>query len=54
MATLAHHFLYGRVRALTHEFEWVGHEIHQFLLYQQTQDGSAGDDPDSANGEAEA
>jgi biopolymer transport protein ExbB len=36
MATLAHHFLYGRVRALTHEFEWVGHEIHQFLLHEQT------------------
>ncbi len=31
MATLAHHFLYGRVRALTHEFEWVGHEMYQFL-----------------------
>jgi biopolymer transport protein ExbB len=40
MATLAHHFLYGRVRALTHEFEWVGHEIHQFLLYEQTQESS--------------
>jgi biopolymer transport protein ExbB len=40
MATLAHHFLYGRVRALTHEFEWVGHEIHQFLMHEQTQEGS--------------
>jgi len=31
MAHLAHHFLYGRVRALVHEFEWVGHDINQFL-----------------------
>lgn len=31
MAMLAHHFLYGRVRALVHDFEWVGHNIHEFL-----------------------
>lgn len=31
MAILAHHFLYGRVRALVHDFEWVGHTIHEFL-----------------------
>jgi biopolymer transport protein ExbB len=31
MAYLAHHFLYGRVRALVHEFEWVGHNIYEFL-----------------------
>ncbi len=31
MATLAHHFLYGRVRALAHDLEWVGHNIHEFL-----------------------
>ncbi|MFP4069805.1 MAG: MotA/TolQ/ExbB proton channel family protein [Verrucomicrobiota bacterium] len=31
MAVLAHHFLYGRVRALVHDFEWVGHNIHEFL-----------------------
>lgn len=31
MATLAHHFLAGRVRALVHDFEWVGHTIHEFL-----------------------
>jgi len=31
MATLAHHFLCGRVRALVHDFEWVGHNIHEFL-----------------------
>jgi biopolymer transport protein ExbB len=31
MAMLAYHFLSGRVRALVHEFEWVGHDIHEFL-----------------------
>jgi len=31
MATTAHHFLYGRVRALVQDFEWVGHNIHEFL-----------------------
>ncbi len=31
MATLAHHFLFGRVRALVNEFEWVGHSIYEFL-----------------------
>jgi biopolymer transport protein ExbB len=31
MAVLAHHFLTGRVRALVHDFEWVGHEIFEFL-----------------------
>ena len=38
MATLAHHFLYGRVRSLVHDFEWVGHTIHEFLT---TDPGSA-------------
>jgi Biopolymer transport proteins len=32
MALLAHQFLYGRVRALVHDFEYVGHEIYQFLI----------------------
>lgn len=31
MAMLAYHFLSGRVRALVHDFEWVGHDIHEFL-----------------------
>jgi biopolymer transport protein ExbB len=31
MAMLAYHFLCGRVRALVHDFEWVGHDIHEFL-----------------------
>jgi biopolymer transport protein ExbB len=32
MAMLAYHFLNGRVRALVHDFEWLGHEIHEFLI----------------------
>lgn len=35
MAVLAHHFLAGRVRALVHDFEWVGHEIFEFLTTDQ-------------------
>ncbi|MDQ8195194.1 MotA/TolQ/ExbB proton channel family protein [Coraliomargarita sp. SDUM461004] len=31
MAMLAYHFLSGRVRALVHDFEWMGHDIHEFL-----------------------
>lgn len=31
MATLAHHFLYGRVRALVHDFEWAGHTLYELL-----------------------
>ena len=34
MAMLAYHFLSGRVRALVHDFEWVGHDIHEFLSMQ--------------------
>ena len=34
MAMLAYHFLSGRVRALVHDFEWVGHDIHEFLSVQ--------------------
>ncbi len=32
MAYLAHHFLYGRVRALVHDMEWAANDIMQFLL----------------------
>ena len=28
---LGHHFLFGRVRAIIHDIEWVGHEILEFL-----------------------
>ena len=34
MAMLAYHFLSGRVRALVHDFEWVGHDIHELLSTQ--------------------
>ena len=34
MAMLAYHFLSGRVRVLVHDFEWVGHDIHEFLSMQ--------------------
>jgi len=30
-ATLGHHFLLGRVRALVHDFEWVGHTVYEIL-----------------------
>lgn len=36
MAMLAFHFLAGRVRALVHELEWLGHEIHEFLCFDKT------------------
>ncbi|TVP78705.1 MAG: MotA/TolQ/ExbB proton channel family protein [Puniceicoccaceae bacterium] len=36
MALLAFHFLSGRVRALVHDFEWVGHEIHEFLSTEKS------------------
>lgn len=45
MATLAHHFLCGRVRALVHDFEWVGHDIHEFLTVEAAkEDASAVED----------
>lgn len=40
MAYLAHHFLYGRVRALIHDMEWVGNDIMQFLLYELPEEES--------------
>ena len=35
MATVAHHFLRGRVRALVHDFEWLGHNTLEFLTTEQ-------------------
>jgi len=35
MAVLAHHFLLGRVRALVHDLEWVGHDIFEFLVAER-------------------
>ena len=44
LAILAYHFLYGRVRALVHDFEWMGHEIHEFLIMQSDAKGSKRED----------
>lgn len=47
MAYLAHHFLYGRVRALVHDMEWVANDIMQFLLRElpETDSEDAADFP---------
>ena len=44
MAMLAYHFLSGRVRALVHDFEWVGHDIHDFLSTQSGAEESTHED----------
>jgi biopolymer transport protein ExbB len=44
MAMLAYHFLSGRVRALVHDFEWVGHDIHEFLSMQSDAEESTHED----------
>ena len=44
MAMLAYHFLSGRVRALVHDFEWVGHDIHEFLSMQSDAEESKRED----------
>ena len=44
MAMLAYHFLSGRVRALVHDFEWVGHDIHEFLSTQSDAEESSHED----------
>lgn len=44
MAMLAYHFLSGRVRALVHDFEWVGHDIHEFLSTQSDAEESMHED----------
>lgn len=36
MAHIAHHFLYGRVRAIVHDMEWVGNQILQLLLLDES------------------
>ena len=46
MAMLAYHFLSGRVRALVHDFEWVGHDIHEFLSTQSDTKESSHEDAD--------
>lgn len=49
VARLAHHFLSGRVRALTYDMEWVGNELLHFLLMERRGgDGSAAPENESA------
>jgi biopolymer transport protein ExbB len=47
MAYLAHHFLYGRVRALVHDMEWVGNDMLQFLLVDLPATPAPAENPDS-------
>ena len=49
MATLAHHFLYGRMRSLVHDFEWVGHTIHEYLTTTASAQSGEGKSADSAS-----
>lgn len=37
MAMLAHHFLYGRIRALVYDMEYAGHDLLQFLMHDYEQ-----------------
>lgn len=41
LATLAHHFLFGRVRALVHDFEWAGHTLYELLTVGDTVENSS-------------
>lgn len=52
MAYLAHHFLYGRVRALVHDMEWVANDIMEFLLLDLPEElaATAGDEATSETG----
>ena len=43
MATLAHHFLFGRVRALVHDFEWAGHTLYELLTVGDTDEALSDD-----------
>lgn len=56
MAVMAHHFLHGRVRALVHDFEWVGHDLHQFLVVDaaETINGNGKAPADTAGEESKA
>ena len=37
LAYLSHHFLFGRLRALVHDMEWVSNDIMQYLLFDLPQ-----------------
>ena len=41
LASLAHHFLFGRVRALVHDFEWAGHTLYEILTVGDTDEPAA-------------
>jgi biopolymer transport protein ExbB len=47
MAIGAHHFLQGRVRALVHDFEWVGNRIYEFLT---SESGRSDEDSEAGKG----
>ncbi len=49
MASLAHHFLHGRVRALVHDIEYVGHSLHQFLVADAAENRLPADPADAAD-----
>lgn len=44
LATLAHHFLFGRVRALVHDFEWAGHTLYELLTTGDIEDNAPNED----------
>lgn len=44
LATLAHHFLFGRVRALVHDFEWAGHTLYELLTVGDTRTDVSNED----------
>lgn len=46
VATLAHHFLAGRVRALVHDFEWAGHTLYELLTVGDLEDKVSDGDED--------
>jgi biopolymer transport protein ExbB len=45
MAHIAHHFLYGRVRALVHDMEYTGHDLIQFIQYGDVDQPSGAEQP---------
>jgi len=47
MAHLAHHFLHGRLRAVVHDMESVGHDLLQWIGSMKEKDASADATPSS-------
>ncbi len=50
---LAHHFLRGRVRVLTHDMEWAANEIIRFVIHDLQGQGSARGELDGGAAPAE-